>query len=94
MTFNFYIALNLKNPMLAHPVLDNSKNPSQRYKLVSFPYPLRRFLTILKIKIKNNLSYIQDVILTKILLYKVSSSFSPIRYRGSYLIAQLEKFII
>jgi hypothetical protein len=78
---------------LANQVFDNPENPFQKDPSVLVHYFFPHFLTFAGRILRNNESYIQEFILTKILLYKIASLFSPNKFCGTYLINTLKKFI-
>jgi len=78
---------------LANQVLDNPENPFQKTPSVLAHYFFSHFLTFAGRFFKISESYVQELILTKILLYKIASLFSPNKFCGNYLINTLKKFI-
>jgi hypothetical protein len=78
---------------LANQVFDNPENTFQKDSSVLVHYFFSQGSIFVGRIFRNNESYIQDLILTTILLYKIASLFSPNKYCGTYLINTLKKFI-
>jgi len=78
---------------LANQVLEHPKNPFQKDPSGLVHYFFPHFLTFAERFFRNGESYVQELILTKILLYKIASLFSPNKFCGTYLNNSLKKFI-
>jgi hypothetical protein len=77
---------------LANQVLEHPENPFQKDPSVLVHYFFPQVLTLANRFFRNSESYLQELILTKIFLYKISSLFSPNKFCGTYLINTLKKF--
>ncbi len=77
---------------MANQVLEHPENPFQKDTSVLVHYFYSRFLAFAYHFFSSSQNYCQELLLTKIFLYKIASLFSPNKFCGTYLLHLLKTF--